>query len=54
METDIVPNALGYPLQAALMKLDPCHIKIEAPAKEIISAKGSKTLETLTRKKKEK
>ena len=53
-ETDTVPNALGYPLHAALMKLDPSHIKVEAPAKEIITAKGSKTLKTLIKKKKEK
>ena len=48
---DIVPNQLGYPLHAALGKLDATHMSVEAPAKEVITAKGAKTLKTLQKKK---
>jgi hypothetical protein len=49
---DIVPNALGFPLQAALIKLDPAHLTIEEPAKEVITANATKTRIGLQKKKK--
>ena len=49
---DIVPNALGFPLQAALCRLDPVHLTIAQPAKEVLAASGTKTLKVLQKKRK--
>ena len=48
--TDIVPNALGFPLQAALRVLDQAHITVAEPAKEAISAYSKKTLKVMQKK----
>ena len=50
MPTDIVPNALGYPLLKAVWRLDPAHMTVEQPAKEVISATAAKTLKTIQKK----
>jgi hypothetical protein len=50
LPTDTVPNALGFPLQIALMRLDPAHMVIEQPAKEVIVANAAKMLKSIQKK----